>query len=111
MPNLQDWMEVLAKMEADADAACRLDVGSNIPASQAPEAGEPFTATYWTPPANLGPLPGELLERARIVEAAQQAAVERLEEAKALTARHLTAVQSIPEGRTSGKPVFLDVTG
>lgn len=123
-PNLQAWMDVLAKMEAEADAALRMDMVSEefttrdadatgvadsgslgAGAAEASGAGNP-----WTPPANLGPIPEELVERARDVEAAQRAAVEHLEAAKATTARHLAAVQSVPEGRTSGRAVFLDVT-
>jgi hypothetical protein len=124
-PNLQAWMEVLAKMEAEADAAFRMDLVSGefatrfvdaagIAASGSPEAGEAEASAAgipWTPPANLGPVPDELVERARDVEAAQRAAVEHLEAAKATTARHLIAVQSVPEGRTSGRAVFLDVIG
>jgi hypothetical protein len=122
-PNLQGWMEVLAKMEAEADAAFRMDMVSQefgnqdadaagIAASGSPGARETeaTVAGAWTPPTNLGPIPAELVERARGVEAAQRAAVEHLEAAKATTARHLAAVQSVPEGRTSGRAVFLDVT-
>ena len=122
-PNLQAWMEVLARMEAEADAAFRLDMVSDEFASRdadaagiaepgLPEAAEAAAAgASWAPPPNLGPIPAELVERARDVEAAQRAAVEHLEAAKATTARHLAAVQSVPEGRTTGRAVFLDVTG
>ena len=123
-PNLQAWMELLAKMEAEADAAFRMDMVSDEFASRgadatgiaaagslrAGEAKATGTGSPWNPPANLGPVPEELVERARDVEAAQRAAVEHLEAAMATTARHLVAVQSVPEGRTSGRAVFLDVT-
>lgn len=95
-PNLQAWMDVLAKMEAEADAACRTQYEAISP---------------WSPPQGLGPIPPELVQRARDVETAQQAAVGRLEEAKATTARHLAAIQSVREVKASGQAVFLDITG
>ncbi len=109
-------MDVLARMEAEADIAGRpvVNTGDQLPESSTNRersvAPEPHTAPAWTPPEGLGPIPEELVERARSVEAAQQAAVERLEEAKRTTARHLAAVQSVPEGRASGRSIFLDVT-
>ena len=123
-PNLQAWMEVLAKMEAEADAAFRMDMVSDeftrrdadatgIAGSGSLDAGETeaaAAATHWTPPQDLGPIPAELVERAREVEASQRAVVERLEEAKATTARHLAAIQSVREAKASGRAVFLDVT-
>lgn len=96
------WASVLARMEADAAAAGRHTAGT---------ASAVTPARLWTPPQNLGPLPAELVQRARALEAAQRDAVERLEEAQRMTARHLAAVQSVPEGRATGRSVFLDVTG
>lgn len=115
-PNLQSWMDVLARMEAEADVAGRpvLNTGDQLTGSDTKVergvAHERDTAAAWSAPQGLGPIPAELVQRARHVEAAQRAAVVRLEEAKAITARHLAAVQSVPEGRTSGRAVFLDVT-
>ncbi len=99
-PNLQAWMAVLAKMEADVAA---------ITARQGPSTDS--TPTQWTPPKGVGPIPPELVLRARDLEFAQQAAVERLEAAKATTASHLAAIQSVFDARSSGRSVFLDVTG
>lgn len=111
-PNLQSWMDVLARMEAEADIAGRTAVGAADRATHAVEASVgPSAESRWTRPQDLGPIPAELVQRARNVEAAQQAAVVRLEEAQRLTARHLAAIQSVPEGRATGRAVFLDVTG
>jgi hypothetical protein len=98
-------------MEAEADIAGRTAVGSQDPTLQTAEVGVGApVGKSWTPPQGLGPIPADLVQIARNVEAAQKAAVVRLEEAKRTTARHLAAVQSVPEGRTSGRAVFLDVT-
>ncbi|MBG0740286.1 hypothetical protein IV500_12935 [Paeniglutamicibacter antarcticus] len=65
----------------------------------------------WHPPADAGPIPVELMERARRLLADQHAAVEHLEVQQRQTMQHLTAIQSVPESAGAGRPVFLDVTG
>lgn len=69
------------------------------------------SAAPWVPPADPGPIPVELIERARWLLADQHAAVEHLEVQQRQTAQHLTAIQSVPESAAVGRPVFLDVTG
>ena len=105
-------MDVLTKMEAEAEGAGRM---LELVVQEQAQAGgdgrmEETAAGAWSPPENLGPIPLELVQRARDVEAAQQAAVVRLEEAKTTTARHLAAIQSVREAKASGHAVFLDVT-
>ncbi|HEY8296132.1 MAG TPA: hypothetical protein VIG41_12385 [Micrococcaceae bacterium] len=65
----------------------------------------------WTPPSNPGPLPGELVDRARRLQALQANAMQALESTLRSTARHLAAVQSVPDAGGSGRSAFLDVTG
>ncbi len=68
-------------------------------------------AAPWLPPTDAGPIPVQLIERARRLLAAQHAAVGHLEVRQRQTAQHLAAVQSVPESTGAGRPVFLDVTG
>jgi hypothetical protein len=65
----------------------------------------------WRPPADLGPLPLELLGRAQELAAAQQHAMAALEEEKTSTRRHLTALRSLPQHRDETGPVYLDASG
>ena len=113
-PNVQAWMAVLAKMEADVVSVMgkvtAVGIQGQDPQAERVQVEEAGATAAWTPPRGLGPLPAELVERARDVEAAQRTAVERLEEAKATTARHLAAIQSVREAKANGHAVFLDVT-
>ncbi|MCY0903377.1 hypothetical protein [Arthrobacter sp. H14-L1] len=65
----------------------------------------------WHPPADAGPIPVELIERARRLLVDQHAAVGHLERQQRETAQHLAAIQSVPESTGVGRPVFLDVSG
>ncbi len=69
------------------------------------------SAAVWLPPADPGPIPVELIGRARRLLAAQHTAVGQLEVQQLQTAQHLAAVQSVPESADVRRPVFLDVTG
>lgn len=65
----------------------------------------------WAPPAGLGPIPAEHVERARRIRTEQQNALDQLEEAKASVAKHLAALDSVPASRDNGRSIYLDVTG
>lgn len=87
------WAEVLDQLERDAEMMERLA------GSDAPEAG--FQPAPWEPPAIRGPLPDELLDRAREVQRRQDAARAALTEA-------LAAVRD--RQRLSRRPAALPVT-
>jgi hypothetical protein len=67
--------------------------------------------TPWRPPADLGPIPAELLERARKLATAQQHAMAALEEEKDSTRRHLGALRALPQQRGETGPLYLDASG
>jgi hypothetical protein len=65
----------------------------------------------WEPPVDLGPVPPELLERARLILDAQAEASALMGASNAETAKHLQAIDSIPEQQERPRLAFLDVTG
>jgi hypothetical protein len=65
----------------------------------------------WTPPADAGPLPVALLERARRVLDAQADAVAILERIKHDAGAQLGAIDAVPPGSGFERPLLLDVRG
>jgi hypothetical protein len=95
-PSGAEWAEILTSMEREL---ARLQ--------QEPAAA----AVPWTVPAAAGPIPPELADRARALAAAQRDVAGELERERAATARHLSALRSIPGVAARGGAVYLDVTG
>ena len=62
----------------------------------------------WAPPANLGPLPATLLDRARALLDRQLEVSRRLSEAAAMSRRQLNAAAAL-RTRAEAVPVYLDV--
>jgi hypothetical protein len=72
--------------------------------------GDAAADAPWTPPTHLGPMPGELRERAERLLAEQQDSMRNLEDLHRETGRHLAAVRAVPSPR-DGQSVYLDVSG
>jgi hypothetical protein len=90
-PQITAWEVVLDELEASLAMA-----------------GEP---TGWMPPAGLGLIPDELVERAQELNRTQRMRIAELERAKREAATHLTALRSIPALRNPEASVYLDVAG
>jgi hypothetical protein len=88
------WREILNRFEADIGLA----VSGGSPES-------------WTPPADVGPVPPELTERALRVADAQRETAAILAKTKADAAAHLEALDAVPGSRSSGHALLLDVRG
>ncbi|TVU59696.1 hypothetical protein FQP90_18520 [Paenarthrobacter nitroguajacolicus] len=65
----------------------------------------------WTPPLDAGPLPASLADRARRVLDAQADAVAILNRAKHDAGTQLSAIDAVPSGPGSDRPLLLDVRG
>ncbi|MEJ1116540.1 hypothetical protein WBN73_19745 [Paenarthrobacter sp. CCNWLY172] len=65
----------------------------------------------WAPPVNAGPLPASLAERARRVLDAQSEAVAILNRVKHDAGTQLGAIDAVPSGAGSDRPLLLDVRG
>lgn len=94
---IQSWYEALGELEA------RL-AGLATP-------GDTAARADWLPPTDAGPIPAELVTRARTLLVAQERVALELNGALANAAKHLTALRSIPSGTARGTSVYLDVTG
>jgi hypothetical protein len=88
------WREILNRFEADIGLA----VSGGTP-------------EFWTPPADVGPVPPELAERALRVADAQRETAAILAKTKADAAAHLEALDAVPGSRSSGHALLLDVRG
>ncbi|MET0859809.1 MAG: hypothetical protein ABW091_02150 [Microbacterium sp.] len=65
----------------------------------------------WSPPANAGPLPEHLADRARQIVDAQQRAIASLADDHKSVGRHLAALRTVPSTLPEGQSVYLDVIG
>jgi hypothetical protein len=88
------WASILDRFEADIAVA----VSGGTPES-------------WTPPADAGPVPPELAERAARVLDAQQETRSILTRSRADAAAHRDALDSVPDAGDSGHALYLDVRG
>jgi hypothetical protein len=88
------WSVILDRFEADIALA----VSGGTPGS-------------WTPPADVGPVPPELLERAARVLDAQQETRAILTRSRDDAAAHRDALDSVPDSGHSGHALYLDVRG
>lgn len=95
---VQAWADALGDLEARLAGLAGHDM-------------DPSARTAWQPPRTRGPIPAELVDRARSLLAAQERVADELRAAIADTARHLTAVKSIPSRIPRGTSVYLDVVG
>ncbi|PJJ73294.1 hypothetical protein CLV46_2880 [Diaminobutyricimonas aerilata] len=91
MRDAPGWAEVLDLLEADA----RDELSAE--------------AADWHPPADLGPLPPELIDRARAVLALQRARAADLAGRRSSVAAELAAVRAVPTDERAS--VYLDTSG
>lgn len=97
--NLSQWKAALTELEDNLEAF----TGGMEVSEQARE-----LALGWQPPSNLGPLPAELMSRARLLAKAQKAAYRQLR-GEASTIRR--TAELVRGSSLSAAAVYLDVTG
>ncbi|WP_436698132.1 hypothetical protein [Nocardioides sp. BYT-33-1] len=97
------WVEALDRLEAHADHAERMLQGSTAATGGAP--------APWLPPAELGPLPNDLVPRARQLLARQQRLMAAIPTVLAGTRRQQQVTDRVGRATTlPPAPVYLDVT-
>ena len=96
------WLGILEAMEAELDRGSALVLRGQHDDALAPEID-------YALPANAGPIPAELIERAQHVLEAQHEAIERVEVARRTTGRHLAAMRAVPPHRGE-RSVYLDTS-
>jgi hypothetical protein len=98
-----EWEAALAQLDLDLDVAESLlaSAADIVPADAVEAMGS------WTPPANIGPLPESLAERARLVLARQLAVIEDVAAAAVRSRQHLEVTRRMRPEPPSG-PLFVD---
>lgn len=99
--NLAAWQALLDQLERALDAA-----DAALIAPPVEDGAKSLTVELDAPP---GPIPGEVIERARMVLARQQMMIRQTATAKVNITRELAALRRVPG--QSGSPAFLDVEG
>lgn len=98
------WTEALDRLEAHADHAEQMLQG--VPAGATGATVEP-----WLPPVDLGPLPNELVPRARTLLARQQQLMAAIPGVMADNRRQQLVADRVGRATTAPPtPVYLDVT-
>ena len=91
---------------AEADTAAWVAVLDALEADLTAEA----TATSWTEPTGLGPVPRELVGRASRLLAAQRDRMATLEGERRQTLEHLGALRAVDATREPRRSVYLDAS-
>lgn len=119
------WVAVLAELEGqvvealrNANAGTGPDAnGSGASRNSAPASTDGVVIatdvgrqveTGWRPPAGLGPLPAELVARARRLAAAQQQAVDRIGSEMRSSRKHAAFVAAVPRPGSGVRSIYLD---
>ncbi|GAA3660643.1 hypothetical protein GCM10022237_20610 [Nocardioides ginsengisoli] len=95
------WTEALDRLEAHADRAEQMLRGASAAPAPPP----------WQPPADLGPLPNELVPRARMLLARQQRLMAAIPGALSENRRQQRVADRVVDAAAAAvTPVYLDVT-
>jgi hypothetical protein len=93
------WNAALDRLEDDVHAGLALGLAGG--------AGDALGT--WMPPAGLGPLPAELVDRARRIAAAQLEVSALLTGLQAETAKQRAAARSVPLAHDRAAAAYVDV--
>lgn len=99
------WEQALTELEIEVDHAEEL-----LRVAHLPTPPEVASRAVWRAPADLGPLPAGLVERARALHARQLDVARRLAEQAVASRRHLAATAAV-HARPAAVPVYLDLEG
>jgi hypothetical protein len=104
---MQAWTDALTVLEMDVAACERLlhavHAGADLPDADG-------TLGSWVPPADLGPLPESMGERARIVLARQLDVAQELALAVSQSRQQIAFADRVQTGRSPARPVFVDAS-
>lgn len=101
------WVAALADLEATLDDATGTDTTGTDTTVAGTTAG---TATPWSAPTGLGPVPRDLVGRASRLLAAQRDRITAVEDARRVTLEHLGALRAVHATRTPQAAVYLDAS-
>lgn len=93
------WVALLDELEASLGEAA-------VGASGA--AADPVSSA-WTPPQELGPIPGDLVDRAREILGGQRELISELLGERRAVGEQLAALRQVPAPQSQA--IYLDITG
>jgi hypothetical protein len=99
------WSRALEDLELDVLVAER-----TLDSDHLPSIAQVAALAAWRPPADLGPLPASLADRARALLDRQLAAAAALARAMTMNRRQLAALTAL-RPVSAARPVFLDIEG
>jgi hypothetical protein len=103
----QAWTDALTVLEMDVAACERLLHAVHAGAELAEADG---TLGSWEPPADIGPLPETMAERARTVLARQLSVAQELATAASQSRQQMAFADKVQTGRAPARPVFVDAS-
>lgn len=95
-----EWEAALDRLEMDVALAEKLLVS----------AGDPAPPRQWEPPNLRGPMPADLVPRARLLHERQLATARQIALAAAATKRQAALAAKVTDTVTPDVPVYLDIT-
>jgi len=108
---LEAWTAVLNSLESEIDDAVAGDL-DDIDPDDAALTRRTDALGGWTPPADLGPIPAELVERALRINGRQQDAAAQLTGELRTLRQHRSVLGSVQTATApEEKSVYLDVIG
>jgi hypothetical protein len=93
------WLEALADLELEVDRAEALLKSAEI---------EPPEVSQWAPPVGLGPLPAELLDRAKALHAKQMRVTQAIMHALTHNRAQAAVAARMETGHVAPRPVYVD---
>ncbi|MBU4337492.1 MAG: hypothetical protein KJ548_13100 [Actinobacteria bacterium] len=99
------WTSALESLELDVAVAERVLDNNHLPS-----VAEVAALAAWRPPADLGPLPASLADRARALLERQLATAAAIGRAMTMNRRQLAALTALRPVQAA-RPVFLDLEG
>jgi hypothetical protein len=102
----QAWTDALTVLEMDV-ASCERLLHAVHAGTDLPEADG--TLGSWVPPAEIGPLPESMQERARTVLARQLEVAQELAIAASQSRQQIAFADKVQTGRSPARPVYVDM--
>ena len=96
----QEWLAILDVLEADVATAGQTQHDDGVTGAQ-----------RWDPPTDLGPIPPDLVVRARRIQDAQQRTVATLQAAVKDNRQHHALIGAVNASTARSGAVYLDVAG
>lgn len=106
----QEWLAVLDALELTITTAAANGSVALAPDGNGDDDGAPAVGR-WVPPAGLGPIPPDLVDRAQRIREAQRRTVDTLQAAVKDNRQHHALIGAVNGSTARSGAVYLDVSG